>query len=447
MMKEKKTSLSSNENEFNITPPPSVMEEIKCQESLFAGTVTSKALDALTQNSGLDAFRKNYDSLLAGSTASKALEALTQNSGLDAFRKNHDPLLAGSIASKALEALTQNSGLDAFRKNYDSLLTGSIASKALEALTQNSGIDAFRKNHDSLLAVSTASKALEALTQNSGLDTFRKNYDSLFASTAAASKAIEALTLNSGMDAFRKNYDSLLTSNPVSKAFEALTRNSGVATLFEKQRELFTGGYFTANITHQLEKLNLTEIQTLQEAAIQFSRSPQGAAVIATNIHSIEEKEPDALTRLKKYIEESTITSSFRKLPLLLQLIIIYLVATIYSVSVDKNKELAVYLIEQAQQYVSKAGTPSPHIKNLTKQLPSEIDTSTLKYIRIITGENVRLRDTPSMQGDALVTLEKYTPVIVIDKSDRKWLYVQLSFGDQKIYGWVNRSYTKVINH
>ena len=64
MMKEKKTSLSSNENEFNITPPPSVMEEIKCQESLFAGTVTSKALDALTQNSGLDAFRKNYDSLL-----------------------------------------------------------------------------------------------------------------------------------------------------------------------------------------------------------------------------------------------------------------------------------------------------------------------------------------------------------------------------------------------
>ncbi|EKK5510613.1 SH3 domain-containing protein, partial [Enterobacter hormaechei] len=77
MMKEKKTSLSSNENEFHITPPPSVMEELKCQESLFAGTVTSKALEALTQDSGMDAFRKNYDSLLAGSTASKALEALT----------------------------------------------------------------------------------------------------------------------------------------------------------------------------------------------------------------------------------------------------------------------------------------------------------------------------------------------------------------------------------
>ncbi len=220
-----------------------------------------------------------------------------------------------------------------------------------------------------------------------------------------------------------------------------------MATIFTKQRELFTEGYFTASITQQLEKLNLTEIHTLHEAAIRFSRSPQGAAVIATNIHSIEEKEPDALTRLQKYIEESTITSSFRKLPLLLQLIIIYLVTTIYSVGLDKNKELAVYLIGQAQQYVSKAETPSPHIKKLTKQLPSEIDVNTLKHIRIITGENVRLRNRPSMHGDVLVTLEKYTPVIVIDKSDRKWLYIQLSFGEQMIYGWVNRSYTKAINH
>lgn len=79
---------------------------------------------------------------------------------------------------------------------------------------------------------------------------------------------------------------------------------------------------------------------------------------------------------------------------------------TIYSVGVDKNKELAVYLMGQAQKYVSKTETPSHHIKKLTKQLPSEIDVHTLKHIRIITGENVRLRNTPSMHGDVLVTLE-----------------------------------------
>ncbi|SEQ13272.1 hypothetical protein SAMN05216522_101297, partial [Rosenbergiella nectarea] len=48
-MKEKKASPSSNENEFNITLPSSVMEEFKCQGSLFAGTAAaSKAIEALT---------------------------------------------------------------------------------------------------------------------------------------------------------------------------------------------------------------------------------------------------------------------------------------------------------------------------------------------------------------------------------------------------------------
>ncbi|HCD7255251.1 TPA: SH3 domain-containing protein, partial [Citrobacter farmeri] len=162
----------------------------------------------------------------------------------------------------------------------------------------------------------------------------------------------------------------------LSNAFTAqkLAQDSGVSAFFKKQRGMLTENYFATSVAKQLEKLNATEIQQLQEAAILFSRSPQGAAVIATNIHSIKEKEPDALTRLKKHIEESTIISSFRKLPLLLQLIIIYLVTTIYSVGVDKNKELAVYLMGQAQQYFSKAETPSPHIKKLTKQLPNEID-------------------------------------------------------------------------
>ncbi|MEB6347997.1 SH3 domain-containing protein, partial [Klebsiella pneumoniae] len=371
---------------------------------------------------------------------------LTQNSVANAFLKNHDSLLTGTAASKAFGTLTQNSIANAFLKNYDSLLTGTATSKVFGTLTQNSIANAFLKNHDSLLTGTVTSKVFGTLTQNSVANAFLKNHDSLLTGTAA-SKAFGTLTQNSIANAFLKNHDSLLTDTATSKVFEALTRNSGAVALFAKQRELFTEDYFTAGVSQQLEKLNPTEIQKLQESAILFSRSPQGAAVIATNIHSVKEKEPDALTKLKNHIEESPITSNFRKLPLLLQLIIIYLVTTIYSVGVDKNKELAVYLMGQAQQYVSKAETPSPHIKKLTKQLPSEIDVNTLKHIRIITGENVRLRNTPSMHGDVLVTLKKYTPVIVIDKSDRKWLYVQLSFGDQKIFGWVNRSYTKAINH
>ncbi len=429
MMKEKKTSLNNNENRSDSPSKSSVVNKRKLQNSLFANTAVNSAFatQKLVQDSGAAAFLKNHDSLLAATAASKAFatQKLVQDSGVAAFFKNHDSLLAATAASKAFatQKLVQDSGMAAFLKNHDSLLAATAASKAFatQKLVQDSGVAAFLKNHESLLTTTVTSSALAA----------------------------QKLAQDSGVAAFLKNHDSLLAATAAIKAFatQKLVQDSGVAALFKKQGSIFNDNYFATSVAKHLEKLNATEIQALQEAAILFSRSPQGAAVIATNIHSIKEKEPDALTRLKKHIEESTITSSFRKLPLLLQLIIIYLLSTIYSVGVDKNKELAVYLMGQAQQYVSKTETPSHHIKKLTKQLPSEIDVHTLKHIRIITGENVRLRNTPSMHGDVLVTLEKYTPVIVIDKSDRKWLYIQLSFGEQKIYGWVNRSYTKAINH
>ncbi|CHE37017.1 Uncharacterised protein [Salmonella enterica subsp. enterica serovar Typhi] len=275
-----------------------------------------------------------------------------------------------------------------------------------------------------------------------------KLQNTVFSAIGSASPA-HKLVQGSSAAAFLKNHESLLAGTAVSSAFatQKPAQGSSAAAFLKNHESLLAGTAVSSAFATQLEKLDATEIQTLQEAAILFSRSPQGAAIIATNIHAVEVKEPDALTKLKNYIEKSPITSNFRKLPLLVQLIIIYLVTTMYSVVVDKNKELAMNLMEQAQQYVSKSISPRTHFKELTKQLPREVDISTLKHIRIITGENVRLRNTPSMQGDVLVKLEKYTPVIVIDKSDRKWLYVQLSFGEQKIYGWVNRSYTKAINH
>ena len=59
---------------------------------------------------------------------------------------------------------------------------------------------------------------------------------------------------------------------------------------------------FATSVAKHLEKLNATEIQTLQEAAILFSRSPQGAAIIATNIHAVE----DVYKRQPKYLFEET---------------------------------------------------------------------------------------------------------------------------------------------
>ncbi|MEO3337700.1 SH3 domain-containing protein, partial [Salmonella enterica subsp. enterica serovar Typhi] len=202
-------------------------------------------------------------------------------------------------------------------------------------LAQGSISFSFLKSHTSLLAGTAvrSSVAEPELVQGSSAAAFLKNHESLLAGTAVSSAfATQKLAQGSSVAAFLKSHESLFASTAVSSAFAAqkLVQDSGITALFKKQGGIFNENYFATSIAKQLEKLDATEIQTLQEAAILFSRSPQGAAIIATNIHAVEVKEPDALTKLKNYIEKSPITSNFRKLPLLVQLIIIYLVTTMY---------------------------------------------------------------------------------------------------------------------
>ncbi|MKM27648.1 SH3 domain-containing protein, partial [Salmonella enterica subsp. enterica serovar Liverpool] len=169
--------------------------------------------------------------------------------------------------------------------------------------------------HESLLAGTAVSSAFatQKLAQGSSVAAFLKSHESLLASTAVSSAfATQKLSQGSSAAAFLKNHESLLAGTAVSSAFatQKLVQDSGITALFKKQGGIFNENYFATSIAKQLEKLDATEIQTLQKAAILFSRSPQGAAIIATNIHAVEVKEPDALTKLKNYIEKSPITSN-----------------------------------------------------------------------------------------------------------------------------------------
>ncbi|HCS0313489.1 TPA: SH3 domain-containing protein, partial [Salmonella enterica subsp. enterica serovar Typhi] len=129
-------------------------------------------------------------------------------------------------------------------------------------------------------AIGSASPA-HKLVQGSSAAAFLKNHESLLAGTAVSSAfATQKLAQGSSVAAFLKSHESLFASTAVSSAFAAqkLVQDSGITALFKKQGGIFNENYFATSIAKQLEKLDATEIQTLQEAAILFSRSPQGAA-------------------------------------------------------------------------------------------------------------------------------------------------------------------------
>lgn len=76
-------------------------------------------------------------------------------------------------------------------------------------------------------------------------------------------------------------------------------------------------------------------------------------------------------------------------------------------------------------------------VRSLLCESPQELANN----FRLITGDKVNLRDGPSMKSKVIIDLLKYTPVEVLDSTDRTWLHVRYSHGGVKLDGWITRSY------
>ncbi|MDO5667402.1 MAG: SH3 domain-containing protein, partial [Alcaligenaceae bacterium] len=86
--------------------------------------------------------------------------------------------------------------------------------------------------------------------------------------------------------------------------------------------------------------------------------------------------------------------------------------------------------------------TQSSEIKSFARNASAHYDRDLLSSFRVIIGKNVNLRASPSMSSDVILQLNIGTLVEVLDKSDRAWLLVEISDGDDIIQGWVARRYT-----
>ncbi|MEG5552301.1 SH3 domain-containing protein [Enterobacter wuhouensis] len=229
------------------------------------------------------------------------------------------------------------------------------------------------------------------------------------------------------------------------RAIEKL-QESYFAGIFGRNDALPERNFVEEKITKQLDKLKQSDIQMLSNAALIYSRTPHGAAVIASNPKKFEGTATDAISELKQYVNETTLVKNFRKLPLLIQVLIIHMFFTIGTVTQSKIESAASYLVDKTYEYIVSERSSAKSVNTKIKEINSYgLDRNALKKIRIITHNNVRLRNSPSMKGKTLLTMEQYTSVVVIDKSNKNWLFVKISSGEQEVSGWVNRAYTRVL--
>lgn len=95
-------------------------------------------------------------------------------------------------------------------------------------------------------------------------------------------------------------------------------------------------------------------------------------------------------------------------------------------------------------EHFQDAKTPSD-IRSLTRQPPAGVERADLSGLRIVTGDNLNLRDGPHMGSLIVQVLPIGTPVQVLDDSQRSWISVSAIINGDSFEGWVLRRYTKRI--
>ncbi|EPU8566669.1 SH3 domain-containing protein, partial [Yersinia enterocolitica] len=144
--------------------------------------------------------------------------------------------------------------------------------------------------------------------------------------------------------------------------------------------------------------------------------------------------------------DNNRIVELFKALPSLGQKYVMYLIITIIGGAlVDYAKGYVLNEINSAEVYVTSLLGNKPITKTDIISVNPEIKWDDLNHFRLITGENVRLRVNPSMKSEVIEVLNKNTAIAVLETKDRQWLFVEVHLGDDKVQGWVNRSYTKRI--
>jgi len=95
----------------------------------------------------------------------------------------------------------------------------------------------------------------------------------------------------------------------------------------------------------------------------------------------------------------------------------------------------------EARKELETVSSPS-QARAFSRASNNNFDRSVLKGFRVITGDNLHFRESPSMNSEIITMLPVGTLVEVVDKSHRSWLLVEVELDGVLEQGWVSRRYT-----
>ncbi|EPR0770906.1 SH3 domain-containing protein [Escherichia coli] len=232
---------------------------------------------------------------------------------------------------------------------------------------------------------------------------------------------------------------------PLRNQFEMLNKQAGLNNMQAMFNELRQHVNYKTDLNNGIELLlkqyTLAKGSPLHQVMEQGLSSiaqayAEGATETSHTKSNVQNK------GLNKY--SSKFVDSFKELPYPLQwLLMVIFSQVVFGAFIDYGKEKTLLGIHKAESYVISLFEDKPISKQQIIKENKEISWEELNGFRFITGENVRLHVSPSINSEVIECIGKNTIVAVLDKKDRQWLFVQVKSGDEFITGWITRTYTK----
>lgn len=198
------------------------------------------------------------------------------------------------------------------------------------------------------------------------------------------------------------------------------------------------------SIFNAYAKENSTSLSYIMELGISSVAKAYNEGVLETNNEAVT-KSDISLTPTDNN-DYAKFLNLYNTLPKpIQQCIYTIFVLIIFGGFIDYGKSKVLIGINKIETSIVSLFESKPITRTKILSVNKDIDWNSLNDFRIITGENIRLREKPSMKSEVIEVIGKNTVVAILDKSGRQWLYVQVQSGDELITGWITRTYTKPI--
>jgi len=191
--------------------------------------------------------------------------------------------------------------------------------------------------------------------------------------------------------------------------------------------------------------LNLRDQAHFDEVISKFFKD-EGAdfQYIASNVvESLEGSQDSTVSEFRTQVKSAR---SFKDLPSWVQVLFIFIIVHMILEPLNEIKNEFIMNYVKQQCFTDLLCEPrKEQQKNLTENKPSELSYRDLNRIRVVRRDNVKLRTGPSMQSEVIEMLPVNQPLLIVGRENRAWLLVITELNGERLEGWINRSYTKIL--